>query len=198
MNDARSRILGRLSAQQREDAPLPALNQTWVDFEDPLEHFVTTLETVGGRAHHASGIGEARAAIQGLAPVQQASQIVSMDEQLLAGNLALDSVDDPHQLGQVDLALCRAEFWVAENGAVWVPQGAIKHRVILFITQHLVLVVPRSQGVMHMHQAYERIQGFQDSFGVFISGPSKTADIEQSLVIGAHGARSLHVIITDE
>lgn len=198
MNDARSRILGRLSAQQREDAPLPSLNQTWVDFEDPLEHFVTTLETVGGRSLQTSGLGEAQAAIQGLAAVQQATQIVSMDEQLLAGNLDLDSVDDPHQLGQVDLALCRAEFWVAENGAVWVPQGSIKHRVILFITQHLVLVVPKSQGVTHMHQAYQRIQGFQDSFGVFISGPSKTADIEQSLVIGAHGARSLHVLITDE
>lgn len=198
MNDARAKILRRLSAQQREDAPLPSLNQSWVDFEDPLEHFGATLEAVGGCRLHASSIADAQAQLQGLAVVQQASQVVSLDAQLLPGNLDLDSVEDPHQLGRVDLALCRADFWVAENGAVWVPQGSIKHRAILFITQHLVLVVPKSQGVTHMHQAYERIRGFQDSFGVFISGPSKTADIEQSLVIGAHGARSLHVVILEE
>ena len=198
MNDARANILGRLAAQKRDNAPLPSLNQSWVDFEDPLEHFEAILEAVGGRCLHASSMEDARAQLQDLEVVKQASQVISMDAQLLAGNLDINSMEDPHQLGKVELALCRADFWVAENGAVWVPQGPIKHRVILFITQHLVLVVPKSQGVTHMHQAYERIQGFQDAFGVFISGPSKTADIEQSLVIGAHGARSLHVVILDE
>jgi L-lactate dehydrogenase complex protein LldG len=46
-----------------------------------------------------------------------------------------------------------------------------------------------------MHQAYERLQGREYNFGVFIAGPSKTADIEQSLVLGAHGARTMTVFL---
>jgi L-lactate dehydrogenase complex protein LldG len=71
----------------------------------------------------------------------------------------------------------------------------MKHRAILFITQHLVLVVPRDQVIDNMHQAYERLSFADPGFGVFLSGPSKTADIEQSLVIGAHGPRSLTVFL---
>ena len=62
-----------------------------------------------------------------------------------------------------------------------------------FICQHLVINVKKT--VPHMHAAYEELGKVNSGFGLFLSGPSKTADIEQSLVIGAHGARSLTVVI---
>jgi L-lactate dehydrogenase complex protein LldG len=107
-------------------------------------------------------------------------------------------VDDPHQLENVDFAVLRGHFCVAENGAIWVTDDNVKHRVLYFIPQHISLVVPASQIVHNMHEAYSRIRIGAHLFAGFISGPSKTADIEQSLVIGAHGARSLTVYLVDE
>jgi L-lactate dehydrogenase complex protein LldG len=85
-------------------------------------------------------------------------------------------------------------FAVAESAAVWIAQDLVPHRAGLFIAQHLVLVVPADQIVHNMHEAYQRIDPREVQFGIFVSGPSKTADIEQSLVIGAHGPRSLTVV----
>jgi L-lactate dehydrogenase complex protein LldG len=52
-----------------------------------------------------------------------------------------------------------------------------------------------SKIVSTRHHAYQEINTFEEGFGVFLAGPSKTADIEQSQVIGAHGARSLLVYL---
>jgi L-lactate dehydrogenase complex protein LldG len=96
-----------------------------------------------------------------------------------------------------DLAIVEGIIGVAENGALWITEkelGGI--RVLPFITQHLVMIISEKSLVGTMHEAYKIIGSPTEDFGVFIAGPSKTADIEQSLVIGAQGARSLLVIIT--
>ncbi len=105
-------------------------------------------------------------------------------------------------LEQLDVAVLRGAFVVAENAAVWLPEANMLHRALPFIAQHLVLVVSRDALVPNMHVAYQRIDPKRTGtpfagYGTFIAGPSKTADIEQSLVIGAHGARSLMVVLTN-
>lgn len=99
--------------------------------------------------------------------------------------------EDAHSLEDVDLAIIPAHFGVAENGAMWVTESLIQYRVLPFITQQLAIVVHRKDIVYNMHQAYQRITGTTYDFGVFIAGPSKTADIEQSLVLGAHGPKGM-------
>jgi L-lactate dehydrogenase complex protein LldG len=96
-------------------------------------------------------------------------------------------------LAEVEVLEIDGEFGVAENGAIWLTEEALPHRVAPFICQHLVIHVQKI--VPHMHAAYEELKKPSSSFGLFLAGPSKTADIEQSLVIGAHGARSLTVVI---
>jgi len=114
------------------------------------------------------------------------------------GNIAFDAIEDPHLLEDVHVAVLQGEWAVAENGAIWISENALPHRILPFITQHLVLVLNAKDIVPTLHHAYEKIS-FEDlGYGAFIAGPSKTADIEQSLVIGAHGARSLMVYLVQE
>jgi L-lactate dehydrogenase complex protein LldG len=104
-----------------------------------------------------------------------------------------DRTLDGLSLAEVEVLEIDGEFGVAENGAIWLTEEALPHRVAPFICQHLVIHVKKI--VPHMHAAYEELKKPSSSFGLFLAGPSKTADIEQSLVIGAHGARSLTVVI---
>jgi len=107
------------------------------------------------------------------------------------------NIPDPHDLETIEVAILQAEFGVAENGAVWISDNHLPHRALPFITQNLAFVVPRKSLVNNMHNAYNILTD-TTGWGCFISGPSKTADIEQSLVIGAHGARSLVVFLLED
>jgi L-lactate dehydrogenase complex protein LldG len=130
--------------------------------------------------------------------VQDANVIVSLINGIV-GNREINDCPEPHELADVDVAICAGQFGVAENGAIWVTDENLKHRAIYFICQHLVLLVKASEIVSNMHLAYERLGNafVNRGFSGFISGPSKTADIEQSLVIGAQGPRSLKVVLVE-
>ncbi|MGV3687152.1 MAG: LutC/YkgG family protein [Daejeonella sp.] len=99
------------------------------------------------------------------------------------------------ELKGLDTCYIRAQLGVAENGAMWISEEQMSNRLLPFICQHLVIVLDPADIVDNMHQAYRQINTGNNGFGVFIAGPSKTADIEQNLVIGAHGARSLRVYV---
>ena len=126
----------------------------------------------------------------------EATRIASVVPEAVPGNLDTHSIDDPHALASLDWMIARGEFLVAENGAIWVSGQSLPHRVMLFIAQYLAIIVSRRQIVHQMHEAYQRIGTPEAGFGIFVSGPSKTADIEQSLVLGAHGCRQLQVFLT--
>jgi len=103
---------------------------------------------------------------------------------------------DPHELSELSLAILQGQFGVAENGAIWLDEEDLGFRILPFITEHLVILLDKTQLVGNMHQGYAKICQKPSGFGLFTAGPSKTADIEQSLVIGAHGAKSLKVVLT--
>jgi len=108
-----------------------------------------------------------------------------------------DEYDTPHQLDHIDLAIINGEFGVAENGAVWIEKQT-RYRALYFIAENLIILLDRSRLVSTMHEAYQLLDSTDYEYGVFISGPSKTADIEQSLVVGAHGAKSVTVVLYDK
>ncbi|MFC2110788.1 lactate utilization protein C, partial [Bacteroidota bacterium] len=109
--------------------------------------------------------------------------------------LSIESLKTPHELEDLDVLIIKSNLGVAENGAVWLSDDKLPVRVLPFITKHLVVVIDKEHIVPFLHQAYEQLSSKETDFGVFLSGPSKTADIEQSLVIGAHGAMTLTIIL---
>jgi L-lactate dehydrogenase complex protein LldG len=113
----------------------------------------------------------------------------------MSGNIDLSKITVASDLKTVDVAIVNGQIGVAENGAVWVTEKDCIIRVLPFITQHLFVLISKESLVWNMHQAYDTLNIDQTGFGVFIAGPSKTADIEQSLVIGAQGARSFTVLV---
>jgi len=85
--------------------------------------------------------------------------------------------------------LLHAHFGVIENGACWIDHHPDDDRTRYTLPEHLAILLPRDALLPTMHEAYARIAELGiDDFGLFLSGPSKTADIEQALVLGAQGA----------
>ncbi len=196
MSDRES-ILAALRSVSVEGVGLPDLDGDWLTIVDLPAHFSAMLDSVGGRCETVRDRSELDAALSRLAGSLAAKVVHSeLDPREPAqGKLAMGPEGAAPDLASIDLAVVRGEVGVAENAAVWVSDAAVGDRAVLFLAQHVALVVDRDALVSNMHQAYERVEIGASPFGVFISGPSKTADIEQALVIGAHGPRSLTVFL---
>jgi len=192
---SRDGILMALRRAAPPASPLPEAPRSIV-YADIEKQFAQAVTLVGGKLIAAPDLAALNVELGKWKPYAGARKIASLVPGAGVSNVDVGARKDPHELEGLDIAILPGEFGVAENGAVWVPGSALgPHRGIFVITEHLVLVVPAGQIVHTMHQAYERIRLERPGFGVFISGPSKTADIEQSLVIGAHGARSCTVFL---
>jgi L-lactate dehydrogenase complex protein LldG len=97
------------------------------------------------------------------------------------------STDPIDKFNKLNTVILKGQFGVAENGAVWLDDAFFPQRIVPFIAQHLVIILSKKNLVGGMVEAYRKLNLTKTGFGVFISGPSKTADIEQVLVFGAHG-----------
>lgn len=196
---SRQAILDRLRSRPLTPPPLPELDPAGlIHFEDPLAHFCDVASSVGAAVHRIDSVEAVAPILAELQSFKDARAVASLVPAAVKGNLDLSSVDDPHDLQSLDWVIAEGEFGVAENGAIWMRTAGVRHRASFFITQYLAIVVSASDIVPHMHAAYDRIGSAIDrGFGVFVAGPSKTADIEQSLVLGAHGCRALTIFVCD-
>jgi L-lactate dehydrogenase complex protein LldG len=192
---ARDEMLAALRRSAPRETPLPDLSKLGVKFADATAQFAQALAGVGGTCLRVPDVAAAARALAELPARQAARRIVSLVPQVEPGNVDLAALEEPRALEGLDLAVLPGELAVAENGAVWLDARQLAHRAVFVITEHLVLVVDAGMVVNDLHEAYARLADRPVGYGLFISGPSKTADIEQALVIGAQGARSCTVLL---
>jgi L-lactate dehydrogenase complex protein LldG len=191
---SRALILQKVKQNQpSEVSALPNLTFLGLDTFDMLEKYKTVLKSIGGDFVE---VFDYDAIIDFVKNNYNLTKRIITTVPELSEIAALHWFDDdPHTLDDVELTIVKAHFGVAENSALWVTDTVLGQRVATFIPQYLAIIVNKKDILATMHQAYERIGDDEYSFGTFIAGPSKTADIEQSLVLGAHGARGLVVFI---
>jgi len=163
---------------------LPNTDIKHMQYKDINEKFATSLSSVGGNA-----VWLQNETIDDFIKnsYKDLKVIASTCKDVTCNTLKQEDIVDQHELKNVDLAVINGSFAVAENGAVWVSEEQIRHRALYFIARQLLIIVKKEDIVDTMHEAYKKVNFEKSGYGVFISGPSKTADIEQSLVIGAHG-----------
>ena len=197
---ARATILNRLREALPDPVPRPQLpvSGPWQTFDNPVERFAEILTAVGGSFLQTASVCDADAALNRIETWRAATVRCSVVPGIGDSTFDPEAFSDPHELENTDFAVLRGHFGVAENAGVWVTDKDLRHRALYFLPQHLAIVIPSCRIVHNLHEAYEIAEPGQTPFSAFVSGPSKTADIEQSLVIGAHGARSLTVLAVDE
>lgn len=162
-------------------------------FADAVTNFCTVLTGIGGRVIPVYEGDNLRQVISDA--FNGATDILSVSEHVSFDALDTTATENPQGLSELEIALMDAQFGVAENGAVWLTEAQYKVRALPFICSHLAVILHKKNIVSTMHDAYQRIGNEAYGFGLFIAGPSKTADIEQSLVLGAHGPKTMTIFL---
>lgn len=202
MSTSKNEILDSIRRHTVTRYPRPdlsALEQGALKFDDPVAHFSEVLAQVGGRAVELPAGKTVGALVAELYPearrVANTLPALSGAADLPGEVFNPDELDEPAALNGTDVAVIAAELGVCENACCWVEER-VRHRAVYFIAEALVIVLPKAALVNNMHEAYRQIPDLPDlPYACFISGPSKTADIEQALVMGAHGAREVTVVL---
>ena len=191
-------ILKRYRANVREKYDMPDLSDIkGITYPDPLVQFIKMTESVGGHVIEVKEGQDINELVKEMYP--DAKEIASNLPEITIATRNPDNVGRARDLNGTDVGIIRGKFGVAENACVWIPQ-TMKEKAVCFISENLIILLPKSQIVNNMHEAYKRIEFDKeyDGYGTFISGPSKTADIAQVLVMGAQAARSATILLLPE
>ena len=182
--DAKHTILSRLGHRNRPPKPLE-MHVTPTVPKDLKAAFVESLEAAGGKVISGETVRAwDRESVQGC--FDNVKNVIDAHE---GADVSVET------MAACDLAIVEGEFGVAENGAVYIDPKGRYPRALLTLAKNLAIIFPADNIVATMHEAYERIDLNATDYALFMAGPSKTADIEQSLVIGAHGAMGVTVFM---
>lgn len=192
MNYSKDSILSKLRANVRETYDKPDLSFAILKYSDPVEAFIQTATTAAGAKVIKMKEGDDINVL-----IRQAypeAKTIASNVPGVKADRNPDEVKSPQELDGTDVGVVQGAVGCAENACVWIPQ-TMKQRAVCFIPEYLVVIIDRKDIVNNMHEAYALIEMPDMGFGAFISGPSKTADIEQALVYGAQSCCGVTIIL---
>ena len=190
---SRESILNAVLSNQPPSSPLPDISMFRGEHENKVQQYIDVFKSIGGNAILVDDLAAMKAYIT--SQFDLSKRILTTLPELSDVAELVSAGVDPHSFENIELAIIRARFAVAENGAVWLTEQLMGHRIIPYICQHLAVMVDAETIVPTLHEAYELIGEGDYGFAGFIGGPSKTADIEQALVLGAHGPLTMTVFV---
>lgn len=186
-------IIGKCRKNIRQRLPRPCLSDIDATvYQDPVEEFIVQATAAGCRIVRDRDKKDIDDIIKECYP--DAKVIASALPEVKSATVNPDNVKKAQDLNGTDVGVIEGKFGVAENGAIWIPQE-VKERAVDFISENIVALLSESEIVSNMHQAYQKVTFNDYGYGVFMAGPSKTADIAQVLVMGAQAARSMTVVL---
>ena len=189
-------FLNKLRKNTHVQYDMPDMKIDGIQYEDTLQQFIDMTKSVGGHVMEAKKGDDLNEVVRKVYP--EAKVFASHLPEITIAEKNPDTVAEANDLNGTDVGIVRGQVGVAENGCVWIPQ-TMKEKAVLFISEYLVIFLDKKNVVNNMHEAYARIEmDPKYNFGTFISGPSKTADIEQALVMGAQAARGVTVVLLDD
>ena len=125
-----------------------------ITYSDPLVQFIRMSESVGGQVLEVAEGRDLNELIRELFP--DAKEIASNLSEITIATRNPDTVGRARDLNGTDVGIIRGKFGVAENGCIWIPQQ-MKEKAVCFISENLVILLPKSQIVNNMHEAYARL-----------------------------------------
>ena len=185
-------ILSNLRRNVRETYDKPDLSFAKLTYPDAVEAFIKTATTAAGASviemHEGDDINEL------IRKAYPDAKTIASNVTGIKADRNPDLVKTPQELDGTDVSVVLGTVGCSENACIWIPQ-TMKERAVCFICEYLVIILDRKNIVSNMHEAYSRIEMPEMGFGSFISGPSKTADIEQALVYGAQSFCGVTIIL---
>jgi L-lactate dehydrogenase complex protein LldG len=190
-NNSREQILSAIRANLPPGAVEHPRIPIFRRADDRLKFaFERHLEEAGGATHNIGSQAEAQAKLASLHPT---AKVICSAVPEIPGTRRAETIHHPHELADVDVGVVRAQFGVAESGAVWLTEEDLIVNALGFLSQHLVVLLDPNEIVADMHEAYARVRVDRTAYGCFMMGPSATGDVEATMVRGAQGARSLNL-----
>jgi L-lactate dehydrogenase complex protein LldG len=190
---SRDEIFASIRANRpKVERPLPAV--PLFDAHRPASlvcAFKASLERMGGIFLDPPAAGDVLAPVR--AKIANAKVVCSLVPEI-AGNRDIAGVRAPQDVADVDFAIVRAAFGVAETGSVLLNDKELRVNAVAYLAQHLIVLLDPADILINLHHAYRRSEFRNGHYAAFHTGPSATADIEGVLIHGAQGVRSLSVL----